>query len=312
MSQNVNENQLVIRLQQSNKLPTEYEIKAYLDNILNFDGKISNYLLLNELKKSQSQINVKDIPNYSPIDITRSFPASMSSKLQTTTKINLVHNDNHECFQQNDWPKKFRDEWVKSIPEQRSYRDTYISKGRYLRHSVDYIFEMWINNFKNWQDVQVQKELRRLGYTRIMRDSELEHEIKTRQAQFPGEQIIVLVGLGMKDYIEGISNDPYHWMDANVFYVPRVSYNGRYPGSGYGETRESIVENYESCVFSKHQIKARQSFEVHWNVNRAIRKFNIKFAAVFRFGLEILPRLETTKVQIEFTPPDLERFNEQD
>lgn len=161
----------------------------------------------------------------------------------------------------------------------------------------------WINNsledrFNIYLANQLKElviNLRKKGYIKKRNEFELFKELELRTIQFPGEQVYILLGKSISDYMENIYPD-YKFHGAQLLNTSRsITWNNYYS-----------IEEYDSAVFVKPQISAAHSFIFNYEILRGNRLWNIAYISICKFSIEIEQSIQEKKVIL---PRGLSRFS---
>lgn len=156
------------------------------------------------------------------------------------------------------------------------------------------------SSFKTGQQAEVVKQLKTNGYFAIRRDQELQREIRLRKKQFPGHPVFLLESEGITRYLNGIYGKSSIWHGAYRINLPTYT-------SKWGSKGDYELEDWQTAVVAKPQVRSNFSVKTYPYINRISRKWSTAILILHKYKLSVDTRLDIDKELIE-SAVDMSRF----
>lgn len=297
------ENNAVLEtLGKSSKLPKEQEIKNYFDQFIISDQYNASMfpgwdpVIKSEMNKNHNpnHIDYDEDEALKSIDISDGWVANtfydenlVPTMVDSSVDAANMNWSNLAC----NYPANFKALYEHSHRDARNSRDGSITKGAQLSR---YWMRRNMDSYKTFQLRMLVDGLKEKGFTKVRSEPELQKEILTRKKQFPGQQLFCMLGREMTAYFQNI-HKKYMWNGALLVR------SGSYSCTG-------DIDEYESAVFARCQVRTSHRFLFHYGVARVPRRWQFIFHSVMEYALEIDQRIEEEEAQITLTSPSLARF----
>jgi len=288
------QNPVIQEMAGNNKLPSENKVREYLDQFITPDTDALSVfmpsveqLITKELTKkplAPDKYRYHEGPGKWPINVGKAWIArSFGHNLDNCPKPELQRKDEEEIdkafypYLASSLPEEFRKRLEECKPGFCHIGTDRQSKGRNFR--IDFRMN---NAFSNYHEIQLRElhtSLRDKGFIRVRSEPRLRQEILTRRAQYPKWKVYTLLGGMIVEYFGSIYNAS-NWNGSSLIFTTRAL-NG--------------LDEYESAVFAECQIRASHEFLFHSHPHRVPRWWELHYASVMKFSLEVDEHTEEKK-----------------
>ncbi len=274
----------------SRRLPKPAEVEQYMDQFIVTDP----YTLSGQKTFDQTISEVKDIP----IDLANIWVGS--SFMDGSVKPKIIPRGANLSLLPSSWNSigpNIVSTYSRTNDKFRSINNANFTGGGQIHSQIHHNM---IRRFTDYQSSQLDILMERFisgGYVAKRNEFDLLTEVKLRRLQYPGEQIYVLLGSEISDYMRCVYKT-HIWNSAILVERSRAN-------AGWGYRSVEQINEWSSAVFVKSQIKAAHSFMFRHDANRIPRRWEIKYVSVCKFALEVDKISEEEKVIV---PKGLARF----